>query len=161
MNLIRWEPFGELMSLKQAMDRLFEESFVRPSRALSLLGEGAAVPIDMYQTDNEVVVKASLPGVKPEELDIHITGDTLSIKGETKAEKEIKREDYHYQERRYGAFARSVTLPGGLQADKAEASFEDGVLTLTIPKSEAVKPKTVKVKAKRVVEGKKEKAEKA
>ena len=148
MKLVRWEPFGEPLSLKQAMDRLFEESFIRPSRALSLFGEAGAVPIDMYQTDSDVVVKATLPGVKPDEVDIHITGDTLSIRGESKEEKEIKREDYIYQEHRYGAFARSITLPSGLQADKAEAAFEDGILTLTIPKSEAVKPKTIKVKAK-------------
>ena len=130
------------------MDRLFEDSFVRPSRVLTALGEAAAPVLDVYQTPNEVVVKAALPGMKPEDINIDITGDTLTIKGETKAEQEIKKEDYLYQERRFGAFSRTVVLPGGLQPDKAEATMEDGVLTLTIPKAEEVKPKAIKVKAK-------------
>jgi len=148
MAIERWQPFSELMSLRQAMDRLFEDSFVRPSRILTTLGETAAPALDVYQTPNEVVVKAALPGLKPEDINIDITGDTLTIKGETKAEREIKKEDYLYQERRYGTFSRSVVLPGGLQPDKAEATMEDGVLTLTIPKAEEIKPKAIKVKAK-------------
>jgi len=155
MSLVRWEPFRELMSLRQAMDRLLEESFVRPSRILGLFGEEAMPPIDMYQTDKEVVIKAALPGVKPEEVDVTITGDTLSIKGETKATDEVKREDYIYQEHRYGAFSRSIKLPADLKTDKAEATFENGVLTLTIPRAEEAKPKTIKVKTKEVIEGKK------
>lgn len=155
MSMMRWQPFSELISLRQAMDKLFEDSFVTPSRLLNTFGPGVTTPIDMYHTANEVVVKAALPGVKPEEVDITITGDTLSIKGETKSEEEIKREEYLYQEHRYGTFSRSVTLPGGLDSDKAEASFDDGILTLTIPKSEQIKPKQIKVKAKGVTEGKK------
>ncbi len=155
MSLRRWEPFTELMSLRQAMDRLFEDSFIRPSRLASLFGEEAQLPIDMYQTETDVVVKASVPGVKPEDVDITITGDTLTIKGETKMEEEVKRENYFYQERRYGSFARSITLPGSLQTDKAEATFENGVITLTIPKVEEAKPKSIKIKAKGVIEGKK------
>ncbi len=154
MNLIRWEPFSELMSLRQAMDRLMEDSFVTPSRAFGRLN--VAMPVDMYQTENEVVVKTAVPGVKPEEVDITITGDTLCIRGEKKADEKVKREDYIYQEHRYGAFSRTVALPGGLNTAKAEASFEDGVFTLTIPKSEEVKPKQIKVKAKDAIEGKKE-----
>jgi HSP20 family protein len=94
------------------------------------------------------VVKATLPGVKPEDVSIDITGETLTIRGETRAEEQIKKEDYLYQERRYGSFSRSVVLPGGLKTDKAEATMEDGVLTLTIPKAEEVKTKAIKVKAK-------------
>ncbi|MFP3898319.1 MAG: Hsp20/alpha crystallin family protein [Dehalococcoidia bacterium] len=148
MAIERWHPFTDLMSLRQAMDRLFEDSFVRPSRSLATLGELAAPALDVYQTANDVVVKAALPGLKPEDVSIDITGDTLTIKGESKTEQEVKKEDYLYQERRYGAFARSVVLPSGLKADKAEASMEDGVLTLTIPKAEEVKPKAISVKAK-------------
>jgi len=148
MAIERWQPFSELMSLRQAMDKLFEDSFVRPSRALAALGEVTAPALDVYQTANEVVVKATLPGLKPEDVSIDITGETLTIKGETKAEQEIKKEDYLYQERRYGSFARSIVLPSGLKPDKAEATIEDGVLTLTIPKAEEVKPKAIKVKAK-------------
>lgn len=87
------------------------------------------------------MVKATLPGVKREDVSIDITGETLTIRGDTKAEEEVKREDYLYQERRYGSFSRSVVLPGGLKTDKAEATMEDYVLTLTIPKAEEVKPK--------------------
>jgi HSP20 family protein len=89
-----------------------------------------------------------LPGLKPEDVSIDITGETLTIKGESKAEQEIKKEDYLYQERRYGAYSRSVVLPSGLKTDKAEATMEDGILTLTIPKVEEVKPKKISVKAK-------------
>ena len=155
MSMIRWEPFRELMSLRQAMDRLLEESFLRPSRVLGLLGDEAQPPIDMFQSPSEVVVKATLPGVKPDDVEITITGDTLTIKGETKATEEVKREDYLYHEHRYGAFSRSVTLPSALQSEKAEATFENGILTLTIPRAEEMKPKTIKVKTKEVIEGEK------
>jgi HSP20 family protein len=148
MAIERWQPFSELMSLRQAMDKLFEDSFVRPSRALAALGEVTVPALDVYQTPSEVVVKATLPGVRREDVSIDITGDTLTIRGEAKAEEEIKREDYLYQERRYGSFSRSVVLPGGLKTDKADATIEDGVLTLTIPKAEEVKPKAIRVKAK-------------
>jgi len=148
MAIERWRPLTDLMSLRQAMDRLFEDSFVRPSRALETLGEVAAPALDVYQTASEIVVKAALPGVKPEDVSIDITGETLTVKGESKADQEVKREDYLYQERRYGAFSRSVVLPGGLKTDKAEATMDDGVLTLTIPKAEEVKPKAIKVKPK-------------
>ncbi len=89
MNIIRWQPFSDMVTLRQAMDRLFEDSFVRPSRLTAVFGEGSDLPIDMYQTDDNVVVKASVPGAKPEEVEVTITGDTLTIKGETKP-KQIK-----------------------------------------------------------------------
>ena len=155
MNLVRWEPFREMTTLRQAMDRLLEESFVRPSRHWGLFAAESTLPIDVYQKPEELVVNAALPGVKPDEVDITISGDTLTIKGETKATEEVKREDYLCQEHRYGAFSRSVGLPSGLQSDKAEATFENGVLTLTIPRAEDVKPKTIKVKTKGLIEGEK------
>ncbi len=148
MAIERWHPLTDLMTLRQAMDRLFDDSFVRPSRNLEALGQVVAPALDVYQTSSEIVVKATLPGVKPEDINIDITGDTLTIKGESKAEQEVKKEEYLYQERRYGAFSRSVVLPNGLKSDKTEATMEDGVLTLTIPKAEEVKPKAIKVKAK-------------
>ncbi len=147
-GLIRYEPFREIMSLREAIDKLFEDSFVTPSRLLRGFEERIP-PIDMYQTDDAVVIKSALPGVKPEEVDITITGNTLTIKGESKAEEEVKKEDYIYREHRYGAFSRSIALPEGLNTDKAEARFEDGILTLTIPKAEELKPKQIKVKAKK------------
>ena len=150
----RWHPFTDLMSLRQAMDRLFEDSFVRPSRALVGIGEVGAPALDIYQTPDEIVVKGALPGLKPEDVSIDITGDTLTIKGESKTEQEIKREDYLYQERRYGAFSRTVILPGGLRSNKAEATMEDGIVTLTIPKAEEVRPKAISIKAKEAQEKK-------
>lgn len=143
MGIVRWDPFAELASLRREVDKLFEEFF--PRFRISRFEE-IGVPIDMYHTPEAVVVKAVLPGVKPEDVDITITGNTLTIKGEVKTEKDVRREDYLYQERRYGAFSRSVDLPSGLETDKAEATFEHGILTLTIPKAEEVKPKVIKVK---------------
>jgi HSP20 family protein len=149
-DIVRWDPFREVVSLREAMDRLFNESFLRPwGIGWGLLpGEAWAVPLDMYETDTEVVVKASVPGIKPDDLQITVTDDVLTIKGELKAEQEIKRENYHMQEHRYGAFQRSIRLPVPVRSDKAEAVFEHGVLTLTLPKTEEVKPKQIKVKAK-------------
>lgn len=147
-NLVRWEPFRDLISLRQAMDRLFEESFIRPRVGwLAPLGAGA-LAVDMYETDQDVVIKSSVPRVKAEDLDITITGDTLTIKGETKTEEKVEKANYIRQERRYGAFCRSLTLPTTIVAENAKAEFENGVLTLTLPKAEEVRPKTIKVKAK-------------
>jgi HSP20 family protein len=156
MNVIRWQPFSDMLALRQAMDRLFDDSFVRPSRLTTAFGEGADLPVDMYQTDDSVVVKASVPGIKPEEVEVTITGDTLTIKGETRTEEEVKKDNYFHQEIGYGAFHRSILLPSSLQTDKAEATFDNGILTLTIPKAEETKPKQIKIKPKGVIEGKKD-----
>ena len=115
MAIERWHPFTELMSLRHAMDRLFEDNFVRHFRFLSTLGEAGTPTLDVYQTPAEVVVKAALPGLKPEDVSIDITGETLTIKGESKAEQEVKEEDYLYQKRRYGAFfPKRGPIPAGL-----------------------------------------------
>lgn len=136
------------------MDRLFEDSFVHPSRFWPELGRGElTLDLDMYQTVNEVVVKAAIPGVKPEEVDISLTGDILTIKGEHKEEREVKEEAYFRKEWRYGAFSRSIQIPVSVKSDKAEAVFENGIRTLRLPKAEEVKPKQIKVKAKPVIEG--------
>lgn len=147
-SLIKWEPFGDLVSLREAMDRLFEESFVRMRGLPSVFGV-EALAVDMYETPDSVVVKTSVPGVKPEDIDITITGNTLTIKGETRVEEKVEKEHYIRQERRYGVFQRSIQLPDALVGDKAEATFEHGVLTLTIPKSEEAKPKTIKVETRK------------
>lgn len=147
MDLIKWEPFPEFVSLRQAMDRMLEDSFVLPARLDGVLGRSPALPVDVYQTPNEMVIKADLPGAKPEEVEVSITGDTLTIKGESKDETEVKRDGYFLKERRFGSFSRSLTLPPGLNSDSVEAKFENGVLTLTVPKAEEVKPKQIKIKA--------------
>ncbi len=144
-NLARWEPMGAT-SLRQAMDRLFEDSFVRPAGLFPTI-RGESPAIDMYQTDKEVVVKASLPGLKAEDVDISVTGDVLTIRGEHKEEQEVSEENYFRKEMRYGSFTRSLAIPVPVKVDKADAVYENGVLTLTMPKSEAVQPKAIKVKA--------------
>jgi len=147
-NLVRWDPFRDMVSLRDAMDRLFEESIVRP-RGWVAPAEGVApLALDVFESGDDVTVHASIPGVKPEDIDISVTGDVLTIKGETKEEKEEKEGDYHLRERRYGVFQRSISLPTLVQADKASADFENGVLKLTLPKVEEVKPKSIKIKAK-------------
>ena len=154
-NLVRWEPFRDLISLREAMDRLFEESIVRP-RAGWLAPVGVKIlAVDMYETDDAVVVKSAIPGVKPEDLNLSVTGDTLTIRGETRADEEIKEKHYIRRECRYGsfcrtlgAFSRTLTIPVSIVSDKAEAEFEDGVLTLTLPKAEEVKPKTIKIRTR-------------
>jgi len=148
MDIIKYQPFPEMLILRQAVDRLFEDSIVRPSRLFSALGEATVPAIDAYQTENEVVVKAAVPGLKADNISIDITRDTLTIKGECRAQEEVEKEDYLCREMRYGSFSRSITLPSGLQTDKAEATLENGTLTLSIPKAEETKPKTIKVVAK-------------
>ncbi len=144
-NLIRWEPFREMLTLREMMDRMIDEVFERPF-GVTFVGQVPA--IDMYQTDNEVVVKAALPGVKADDVQISVTGDVLTIKGEIKQEEEQKGRNYHIREHRWGAFERSIILPTAVVADKAKAEFENGILTITLPKAEEVRPKTITVKAK-------------
>ena len=144
-NLIRWEPAREMMTLREAMDHLFDDAFTRP---LTLRDGWTAPAIDMYQTDDEIVVKASLPGVKADEVQINITGEILTLKGETKQVEEKKDKAWHMREQRWGTFERAIALPTEVTADKAKAEFENGVLTLTLPKAEEAKPKSIKVKIK-------------
>jgi HSP20 family protein len=144
-NLIRWEPAREMMTLREAMDHLFDDAFTRP---LTLRDGWSAPAIDMYQTDDEVVVKASLPGVKTDEVQINITGEILTLKGETKQVQENKDQAWHMREQRWGTFERSIALPTEVIADQAKAEFENGILTITLPKAEEVKPKIINIKAK-------------
>ena len=144
-NLIRWEPARDMMTLREAMDRLFDDAFTRPLT----LRDGWSVPaIDMFQTDNDVVVKASIPGFKTDDVQISVTGDILTLKGEMKQEDEKQEKAWHMREQRWGSFERAVALPTEVIADKAKAEFENGVLTITLPKADEVKPKTITVKAK-------------
>jgi HSP20 family protein len=148
-NLTRWEPARETMTLREAMDHLFDDAFTRPFSVMRNGGSTWSTPaIDMYQTNNEVVVKAALPGIKADEVQINVTGDVLTLRGETKQEEEKKDKAWHIREQRWGAFERSVQLPSGVISEKAKADFDNGILTITLPKSEAVKPKTITVKTK-------------
>jgi HSP20 family protein len=133
------------MTLREAMDHLFDDAFTRP---LSLR-DGWSVPaIDMYQTDDEIVVKASIPGFKADDVQISITGEILTLRGEMKQEDEQKEKAWHIREQRWGSFERTVALPTLVVAEKAKAEFENGILIVTLPKAEEVKPKTITVKAK-------------
>ncbi len=144
-NLSRWEPVREMMTLREAMDRLFDDAFTRP---LSQTGISTMPAVDMYQTEDEVVVKAALPGIHPDNVQITVTADVLTLRGETKVEDERKEATYHIREQRSGSFERSVMLPTEVQSDAAKAEFENGVLTVTLPKAETVKPRTITIKAK-------------
>jgi HSP20 family protein len=144
-NLTRWQPIHEMMSLRDAMDHFFEDSF---NRELGFF-EGVAYPvIDMYQTDDDVIVKATLPGLRADDISISVAGEVLTLSGEIKEEKVNKNATYHIRERRYGTFTRTIPLPTTVKVDNAKADFENGILTLTLPKAEEVKPKTISVKAK-------------
>jgi len=145
-RIVRWDPFNGLVPLRNAMDRIAEQG-LRPPVPFGLWAEGI-MAVDVYETEDSVVVKTPIPGVKAEDIQVSVTGDTLTIKAEVKENQEIKRESYLRQERRYGACCRSITLPDGVQTDKAEADYADGVLTLTFPKAEEVKPKSIKVTSK-------------
>ena len=124
-ELVRWNPARDMVSLREAMDRLFEESFLRPD----LFGVGetpaSALPLDMYETENDVVVKATVPGVKPEDIEVTVTGDLLTIKGEFKSEEKTEKRNFLRQERRYGSFCRQVGLPVSVDSNKAAGHLRE------------------------------------
>ncbi len=148
-NVTRFDPFREMLTLRQAMDRLFEDSVVSPStyRTLMTNGSSALTPeLDIHETPDDLVLTIALPGVKPDDVNITITGQTLQIKGEFKADESVNRDDYLYRERRFGSFSRALELPVRVKGDAATARFEDGVLTLSVPKAEEVKPRQIEIK---------------
>jgi HSP20 family protein len=143
MSMIRWEPFDEMMSIRESMDRLFEDFFSRrPRTAGPLVWQPA---LEVYETDNEVVVKAELPGIDPKSVNVTVTAEGLTIKGEAKSEHEDKGRNYYRRELRYGAFQRTVALPNEVKSDETKATFKHGILEVKIPKAERVRPKTVAV----------------
>lgn len=145
MQVRVWEPFKNYVTLREAMDRLFEDSLVRPRNwPVSGRREQLYLPVDAYTTDEEVVVVAALPGVKPEDVEITFEADTLTIKG--KIEPTMQHANFAVHELAYGPFSRSLTINVPVDADKAEAVFENGLLTLRIPKAEQIRPKQIKVK---------------
>ncbi|MBP1705028.1 MAG: heat shock protein Hsp20 [Chloroflexi bacterium] len=147
MTMIRRpSPFDELFSLRRAMDRLFDDDLVRP-RVWRPLTLGAEPALDITTTPDELVVKASLPGWNPEDVDITLTGSTLTISGEMKEEARREEESWILNEIRRGSFSRTLELPEGLVGDRTTASYEHGVLTLRIPKAEEIKPKQIRITA--------------
>jgi HSP20 family protein len=149
-NLIRWDPFREMMTLRNWMDHWMDT----PMTALS--GWQPAnwdLALDVAETDEAFQVKASLPGIAPEDLEITYNNNVLTIKGEVKEEKDLEEQRYHLRERRYGSFSRSITLPSLVKAEAIEASYEAGVLTLHLPKTEEAKPKRIPIRSAQVLHG--------
>jgi HSP20 family protein len=148
MSMTRWEPFKDLMTLREAMDRLFEDSLV-PTGTRWASGRGdmrCELPMDVYTTDEELIITAAVPGMNAEDVDITIEGDTLTIRGEISPP--LENVSYIAQERSYGKFVRVLRLNIPLDSERAEASFDKGILTLVIPKKEEIRPKTIQVKSK-------------
>ena len=142
-----WEPFRDIVTLRDAMDRLFDQSYIRPAGGESSDERVFRLPLDAYNTGDAVVVEASLPGVERDSVDIALDGDTLTIRAVVAAPPEEERE-YAIRERFYGTLQRSLTLNVPVDAGKAVADFENGVLTLRIPKAEAAKPRKIAIQGK-------------
>ena len=139
-----WEPMTDLVAMEQAMDRLFDEAYGQRGRGWRRGERVHRLPVDVYSTTEELVIQAAVPGLNPEDVEITIEGEMLTIKGERRSP--LENVDYVIQERRFGPFTRTLALNVVVQADEAEAVFEKGLLTLTIPKAEEVRPKVIKVK---------------
>jgi HSP20 family protein len=144
-QMTRWDPFGEFGSIRRAMDRLLEDyTPIRGWRG----GEMAELtfPVDVRDNGNEITVKAVLPGIKPEDVEITVTEGVLTIRGESREETKDEKENYYRREIRYGSFARSVPLPTRVKEEHAEAEVKDGMLTVHLPKAEEVRPRQIAVK---------------
>ena len=153
-TIVRWDPFVDMEQMRHRMDRIFGDR--RPWRLAPRTGsEIGYFPLDISETDEAFEVEAALPGVKPEDVEVQVHGDTVTIKGNAKKEAEENGKDWLRRERRYGVFARSFTLPTDIDSANASADFENGLLKLRLPKSEAARPKTIKVNTKGVIEGEK------
>lgn len=153
MTLMRWDPFREMATLQRAMNRLFDDQ----SLAFREWGEGSnfynTLPLDVSETEDAFIIKASIPGIDPNELEINLQDNILTIKGETSFEDEEKTQQYHLRERRYGIFMRSIALPTAISRDEIGATCENGVLTLHLPKSQEAKPRRISISQPRTIEG--------
>jgi len=145
MTIVRRpSPLGEMFTLRQAMDRFFDDDY-RPFHWLAGGLDGPALPLDVTTDANALTIEAALPGIKPDDVDITVENGTVTISGKTADERRAEEGSYVVQEIRRGSFSRSVTLPNGLEPDKATATFENGILRLEIPKAEQVKPRQIKI----------------
>jgi HSP20 family protein len=150
MDITRWTPFREFTDLKREMDCLFDEFFGRrtlPSKARKVFptSESYFPLVDIYEKADEIVIKAGVPGVEKDDIEITFQENTLTIKGERKRDSEVRDEDYYYSEQRYGIFSRSIALPGGLSPEDMKASYKNGILEIAIPKSEKREPRRIEV----------------
>jgi HSP20 family protein len=150
MAIVRWEPFRDLVSIQERMNRLFDEAFRgNPPRAAGeddwALGGSWAPAVDIYEQEGNIVLKAELPGVDAKDVDIHVENNVLTLRGERRFDSEVKRDNYHRVERAYGSFARSFTLPNVVDTERIKAEYKDGVLRVTLPKKEEAKPKQISI----------------
>ena len=145
MSIRRWDPFDELTSLRESMERLFDDLFTtrRSGRALAPAQWEPAV--ELFETEGDVVFRAEMPGIDPQQVDVTVTEDTLTVKGEARTEQEQKGRNYYRRELRYGSFERAVGLPASVQADQAKATCRQGILEVRIPKAERGRAKSIKV----------------
>ncbi len=148
--LTRYDPFQEMLSLRNVVDRFFDGSLNQLENSTRPVSWG--LPLDVIETDDAFVVKASIPGIDPDQVEVTFTDNVLTLKGEIKSEDEVKDSRYHVRERRYGSFARSISLGSRIDGDKIQAEYSHGVLTLTLPKAEELKPRRIAVKAGKVIE---------
>jgi HSP20 family protein len=145
MSSQRWDPMREIVTLRDAMNSMLEDSFVRPRAGMTAMTSGMAM--DLKETDDTFILEIVLPGVKPENVDISVLNDTLRVKAESTDEGEREGENWLLRERRHGRFERSITLPAPVKADDASAGFENGILRIVLPKSEGQRPKTIQVRS--------------
>ena len=146
MSIIRWEPFRDLVSTQDRFNQLFNDTFARAFGDQQEASPRAWVPlVDIYETGDSLVLKAELPGINPDDVEIRVEDNTLYLKGERKFEKDVKEENLHRVERSYGTFTRSFALPNSIDADKVKAEYQNGILTLTMPKREEAKPRSIKI----------------
>ena len=145
MAIIKWDPFRDLITLREKMNRLFEDAVTSRGEEKDLILSAWSPAVDIYENENELVLTAEVPGLEEKDVEIKIEDNTLSVRGERKFEKETKEENYHRIERSYGTFYRSFTLPNTINQDKIEAEHENGVLKITMPKRTELKPRKVKI----------------
>lgn len=149
MAIVRWEPFRDLLAIQDRMNRIFDESFRgmnRPGEDDWALGGTWAPLVDIYEREGNIELKAELPGIDPKDVDVRVENNVLTLRGERKVDREVKRESYHRVERAYGSFSRSFTLPTVVDTEKIKAEYRDGVLHLTLPKKEEAKPRQISIK---------------
>jgi len=147
MAIVRWEPFRELLSTQDRFNQLFNQTFsqVFGPEGKELTKGSWAPAVDIYETGNNLFIKAELPGIDPKDVDVRVENGTLSISGERKIEKDVNEGNYHRVERSYGSFVRSFNLPPTISTDNVQAEYKDGILTLTMAKREEAKPKSIKI----------------
>ncbi len=147
MSITRWDPFKDLMSLQEKMNRLFENSLSFNESAVEEAAVGAwSPPVDILESGTEIILKAEIPGIEMDQVELHINGQVLTIRGERRFDKESRREHYHRLERFYGPFQRSFTLPNTVDKDRVRATLKDGILEVKIPKLDTAKAITISVK---------------